>query len=98
MKFLLTFAVAASLSLAQTPAAPQAAGSAPNSLLSAKGANQLATRAVQLMESTAAAVPGLSAASEPLRRAAEQTLASMVRTPQNAVLTHQFVNQLRAFL
>jgi acyl-CoA thioesterase-1 len=91
-RFVAAFAVAAGLSVAQTP------GNAPASLLNAKDANQLATRAVQLMESTGAAVPGLSAASEPLRREAGQTVAQMLRTPQNAVLTNQYVSQLRAFL
>jgi lysophospholipase L1-like esterase len=92
MKILLALALTAGLSLAQI------AGTAPAPLLTAGDANKLATRAVQLMESTAAAVPGLSPASEPLRRATEQTLALMVRTPQNAVLTHRYVGQLQAFL
>ncbi|MES1261865.1 MAG: GDSL-type esterase/lipase family protein, partial [Acidobacteriota bacterium] len=76
----------------------QAPGAAPPSLLSAKEASQLATRAVQLMESTAAAVPGLSAASGPLRNGAEQTLAALLRTPRDAVSTYRFSNQLNAFV
>jgi lysophospholipase L1-like esterase len=92
IRFVFAFAFAAGLILGQTP------GDAPVSPLSTKDANQLAARAVQLMESTAAAVPGLSAASEPLRRAAEQTVAQMLRTPQSAVLANQAASQLRAFL
>jgi lysophospholipase L1-like esterase len=76
----------------------QVPGNAPGPLLGAKDANQLVTRAVQLMESTAAAVPGLPAASEPLRHAAEQTLAALLRTPQDAVSTYRFAGQLNAFL
>src|SRR3954469_14707335 len=92
LRVLAALAVAAGWSVAQTPA------NAPVSLLNAKDANLLATRAGQLMESTAAAVPGLSAASEALRRAAEQSVAQMRGSPQNAVLTNQFVSQVRAFL
>jgi lysophospholipase L1-like esterase len=77
---------------AQTP------GDAPNPLLNAQAATQLATRAVQLMESTAAAVPGLPAASAALRHTAEQTLAALVATPQSPGFTWQFSNQLRAYI
>ncbi|MDQ1471925.1 MAG: hypothetical protein QOJ99_3405 [Bryobacterales bacterium] len=92
VRLVAAWAVAAGLSVAQTP------GNAPASLLNAKEANQLAARVGQLMESTAAAVPGLSAASEPLRRAAAETVGQMVRSPQNAGLTNEYVSQLRAFL
>jgi lysophospholipase L1-like esterase len=91
-RVLAALAAGAGLSVAQTP------GNAPAALLSAKDANQLAVRAGQLMESAAAAVPGLSTASEPLRRAAEQSVAQMLRSPQNAVFTNQYVGQLRAFV
>ena len=96
MRLLSLFAIAAGL-FAQGQGST-GGNYAPASLLSAKDANELATRAVQLMESTAAAVPGLAPASEPLRHAGEQTLALMLRTPQNAVLTHQFASRVRAFL
>jgi acyl-CoA thioesterase-1 len=96
MKFLFALVFAAGLCLAQT------AANAPPSLLSNADANKLAARASQLMESTSAAVPGLAPASAPLRRAAEQTLASLARAPQNSpqntVLTNQYVAELRAFL
>jgi acyl-CoA thioesterase-1 len=59
---------------------------------------QLATRMLQLMESTAVAVPGLIHASEPVRQNAEMTAAAMERTPRNAPLTYQFMNQIKAYL
>jgi acyl-CoA thioesterase-1 len=61
-------------------------------------AEQLATRMLQLMESTAVAVPGLIRASEPLKQNAETTFTAMQRTPQNAALIYQFMNQIRAYL
>ena len=76
----------------------QVAGNAPNPLLNSADTVRLATRAAQLMESTAAAVPGLSQASESLRHSAEQTLAALVASPQSAPVTYQFLGQLRAWL
>jgi acyl-CoA thioesterase-1 len=80
------------------PLCAQTPGNAPSTLLNAQAAIQLATRASQLMESTAAAVPGLPAASESLRRASEQTLAALTGTPQSPVFTWQFAGQLHAYL
>jgi acyl-CoA thioesterase-1 len=59
---------------------------------------QLATRMVQLMESTAVAVPGLVRAGEPVKQNAEATLMAITRTPQNPALTYQFINQIKAYL
>ncbi|MDP9169840.1 MAG: GDSL-type esterase/lipase family protein [Acidobacteriota bacterium] len=66
--------------------------------LTAKDSEQLATHMLQLVESTAVAVPGLVRASEPLKQLAAATLAAMQKTPQNAALAHQFINQIRAYL
>jgi lysophospholipase L1-like esterase len=80
---------------------PQAAVPASNPggfLLGDKEAAELATRMTQLMESTAVAVPGLVQASEPVTRNAETTFAAMQRTPRNAALTYQFMNDVRAYL
>jgi lysophospholipase L1-like esterase len=63
-----------------------------------KEAGQLATRILQLMESTAVAVPGLTRASEPVRQNAETTVAAMGQMPRNAALTYQFMNQIKAYL
>jgi lysophospholipase L1-like esterase len=63
-----------------------------------KEGGQLATRMLQLMESTAVAVPGLTRASEPLRQNAETTAAAIGQMPRNAALTYQFMNQIRAYL
>ncbi len=77
--------------------AQTAAGQAPG-LLGQKEAGQLATRMLQLMESTAVAVPGLTPASQPVKQNAEQTLAEMQRKPLNAALTYRFINQVKAYL
>ena len=61
-------------------------------------AEQLATRLVQLMESTAVAVPGLIRASEPLKQNAEETLMALERAPRNAALALRFINQIKAYL
>jgi lysophospholipase L1-like esterase len=63
-----------------------------------KEAGQLATRMLQLMESTAVAVPGLTRASEPVRQNAESTVAAIGQMPRNAALTYQFMNQIKAYL
>jgi lysophospholipase L1-like esterase len=67
-------------------------------LLAQKDAEQLATRMLQLMESTAVAVPGLIRASEPVKQNAEATFTAMQRTPGNPALTWQFMNQIKAYL
>jgi lysophospholipase L1-like esterase len=66
--------------------------------LAQKDAEQLATRMLQLMESTAVAVPGLIRASEPLKQNAEATATAIAQTPRNPALTFQFINQVRAYL
>jgi lysophospholipase L1-like esterase len=58
----------------------------------------LATRMLQLMESTAVAVPGLVRASEPVRQNSEATVVEIQRTPRNAALTYRFMSQIRAYL
>jgi lysophospholipase L1-like esterase len=67
-------------------------------LLGDKEAGELATRMVQLMESTAVAVPALVRASEPVTQSAQMTLAAMLQTPRNPALTWQFMNQMKAYL
>jgi lysophospholipase L1-like esterase len=63
-----------------------------------KDALTLATRMVQLMESTALAVPGLTPAADPLKQNAQATIAAMQRSPLNAALTFQLLNQVKAYL
>src|ERR1019366_5316386 len=67
-------------------------------VLGQKEAGQLATRMLQLMESTAVAVPRLIRASEPVKQNAEMTFTAMQRTPRNPALTYQFMNQIKAYL
>jgi lysophospholipase L1-like esterase len=52
---------------------------------------------LQLIESTAVAVPGLVRASEPVKQSAEMTFATMERNP-NPALLYQFINQVKAYL
>ncbi len=80
--------------LAQAPTPPAGTGAA----LSQKATEELATRMVQLIESTAVVVPGLVRASEPVKQNAEMTLSGMQRTPQNPALIYQFMNQVKAYL
>jgi lysophospholipase L1-like esterase len=80
---------------AQTAPVPAGAGGA---MLGQKETEQLATRMLQLMESTAVAVPGLIRASEPVKQNAEMTFTAMQRTPQSPALTYQFMNQVKAYL
>ena len=53
---------------------------------------------LQLIESTAVAVPGLVRASEPVKQNAEMTFAGMQRAPLNPALIYQFMNQVKAYL
>jgi lysophospholipase L1-like esterase len=87
--------ITASAQTVPAPAAPPPAGGA---MLGQKEAEQLATRLLQLIESTAVAVPGLIRAAEPVKQNAEMTLTAMQRTPQNPALTYQFMNQVKAYL
>jgi lysophospholipase L1-like esterase len=73
-------------------------GQVPGPLLSPKDAGELANRMVQLMESTAVVVPGLTSASQPVKQNAESTAAAITRMPQNPALTYQFMNQVKAYL
>jgi lysophospholipase L1-like esterase len=76
-------------------APPADAGSA---LLGEKDTNQLTTRMVQLMESTAVAVPGLVRASEAVKSDALKTAAAIEQAPQNPVPAWQFINQIRGYV
>src|SRR5689334_15991494 len=91
MKGLLIVLLAASLR-AQVPANQGSAA------LSQKDAEQLATRMLQLVESTASAVPGVIRASEPVKQNAEMTLSAIQLTPNSPALVYQFINQIKAYL
>jgi lysophospholipase L1-like esterase len=83
---LLLFAISA---FAQSP---------PNALLSPQETQLTATRVLQLMESTATAVPGLVRASEPLRQNTQATATALAKSLRDAPLTLQLVNEIRAYL
>jgi lysophospholipase L1-like esterase len=90
MKWLAALALTG-LALAQT-----SSNSSP--VLNQKDVEQLATRMVQLMESTAFIVPGLPRASEPVQQNAKLTFTALQRSPGNAALTWQFINHVKAYL
>jgi acyl-CoA thioesterase-1 len=75
----------------QTPAAP-------GPLLDGPQTEQLANRILQLMESTAVAVPGLIPASAPVKQSSQLTFSALQRTPRNPALIYQFMNQVKAYL
>jgi lysophospholipase L1-like esterase len=74
------------------------AQSPPNALLSQAETQQSATRAVQLMESTATAVPGLVRESDALRQNTAATAAALAKAPRDTTLTLQLVNEIKAYL
>jgi lysophospholipase L1-like esterase len=74
------------------------AQSPPNALLSEPETQLTVTRVLQLMESTAVAVPGLVRASEPLRQNAQTTATALGKSLRDTTLTLQFINQIRAYL
>jgi lysophospholipase L1-like esterase len=83
---LFVFAISA---LAQSP---------PNALLSQPETQTTVTRVLQLMESTATAIPGLPRASEPLRQNTQTTAAALGKAPRDPSLTLQLINDIKAYL
>ncbi|MGD0042465.1 MAG: hypothetical protein ABSE84_19010 [Isosphaeraceae bacterium] len=77
MKWLACFGAVAAMAWAQSGGA----------LLSNQEALKLEQRAVQLMESTGLAVPGLARAGAPALEDARQALANLEAAPQNAGIT-----------
>jgi lysophospholipase L1-like esterase len=67
-------------------------------LLSNQDALKLERRAVQLMESTGLAVPGLARAGAPALEDVRQALANLETAPQNAANTFAFLSDARAYL
>jgi lysophospholipase L1-like esterase len=88
MKWLACFGAAAAMAWAQSGGA----------LLSNPDALKLEQRAVQLMESTGLAVPGLARAGAPALEDARQALANLETAPQNAGNTFDFLSVARAYL
>jgi lysophospholipase L1-like esterase len=70
----------------------------PNALLSPAETQAATSRATQLMETTAAAVPGLVRASEPLRQNAQATAAALAKTLRDTSLTLRFTREISAYL
>jgi lysophospholipase L1-like esterase len=75
-----------------------AAAGAQSPVLTNQGAQELFGRTVQLMESTAFAVPELARAGAPVTENARQAIASMTSLGQHAGLTYTFLTNVRAYL
>jgi len=88
MKWLACFGAAAAMAFAQSGGA----------LLSNQDALKLEQRAVQLIESTGLAVPGLTRAGAPALEDARQALANLEQAPRNAGNTFAFLGVARAYL
>jgi lysophospholipase L1-like esterase len=71
---------------------------APDALLGRIETRSTATRAVQLMESTAVAVPGLTAASEQLRKNTQETVDALEKAFRDPPLTLRLTNEIKAYL
>jgi lysophospholipase L1-like esterase len=69
-----------------------------DSLLNATDANALALRISQLMESTAATLPGLVQAGASLTQSAKLDVTAMQANANNTPLSFDFINQARAYL
>lgn len=91
MKTVLSFAALACLLQAQAPPPTQA-------LLNNQQAVTLFTRSAQLVESTMFAVPDLQRAAAPLLENARQGLTNLRASNGNALLTYNFLLNLRAYL
>jgi len=87
MRWLACFWAVAAAALAQNGA-----------LLSNHDALALEQRAVQLMEATGLAVPGLTRSGAPALADARQALANLGAAPRNAADTYTFLNNVRAYL
>jgi lysophospholipase L1-like esterase len=88
LRLLILLPVALSL-LAESP---------PNALLSTPETQITATHIMQLMDSTAASVPGLARATEALRQSALTTATALGKSLRDEPLTLQLVNELRGYL
>lgn len=89
------FAIFLSLAL---PALPQSGAQQQTALLSSTEAEQLFRRTVQLMESTAIAVPGLARAGAPVMENARQALINLQSSQRNSGFTWDFLSNVRAYL
>lgn len=74
------------------------AQSPPNALLGHEEVQLTANRVLQLMDSTAVAVPGLVRASDPLRQNSRATAELLGKAVRDSMLTLQFTNEIRAYL
>lgn len=64
----------------------------------ARQADELAIRMLQLVESTAVAVPGLIEASAPVKQNAQATYSLLQRTPRSPAVLWRFLSQMKAYV
>ncbi|MGI8990442.1 MAG: GDSL-type esterase/lipase family protein [Bryobacteraceae bacterium] len=88
------FALAQLAGWCQQPAVP----AQPAALLNPAEVQQLSQRIVQLMESTAVSVPGLTQSSAIVSNNAQRSAVAMQANPQNAAFTYDFVRETRGYL
>lgn len=89
--------IPAAVLLIAAAAAAQTASRPSGPLLNAKDAIDLAIHLTQLMESTSAAVPGLPAATEAVRRNAEEAVSVLRIKPAEPVPAYRLLVQVRAY-
>ncbi len=75
-----------------------ARGQGSGALMNARDTNELFSRAVQLMEASAVAMPELSRAGAPLVENARQAAANLRQRSNNTEFTYRFLTSLRAYL
>jgi lysophospholipase L1-like esterase len=83
---------------ASMPGQSLLAQNAANTLLSPPETQTAVTRVLQLMESTAVAVPGLVKISDPLRENAQTTATALGKALRDPSPTLEFINEVRAYL
>lgn len=70
----------------------------PSALLPAAESNQLYARVLELMDSSAVAIPELNRAGAPLIENSRQALVNLRQRPNNVEFTYSFLTNLRAYL
>lgn len=70
----------------------------PSALLGAAEAQHVIQRILQLMESTAVSVPGLTQSGAIISNNAQRSAVAMQANPQNVAFTYDFVGEMRAYL
>ncbi|MBS1873134.1 MAG: hypothetical protein JSU00_07955 [Acidobacteria bacterium] len=70
----------------------------PSALMPGAEANRVYARAIELMDSSAVAIPELNRAAAPLIENSRQALVNLRQRPNNVAFTYSFLSNLRAYL